>query len=93
MSTEKTGRPHSIFESVFKAHGLRRVDHEDYEALKQNDDVEIGRLKAALEIISQMHIPDQPAGSAGDELEWAQRHVANMRRVALQALTQESPQP
>ncbi len=48
---------------------------------------EVNRLREALERIRDAHIPDQPAASGDDELEWAQRHVARLRRIALDALS------
>lgn len=46
---------------------------------------EIARLTEALELIYDMGIPDQPASYSGEELSWAQRHVADMRRIAFRA--------
>jgi hypothetical protein len=43
-------------------------------------------LRGALELIENLHIPDQPGAYGGDELQWAQRHVSNLRRIAADAL-------
>jgi len=43
-------------------------------------------LLAALRKIDEAHIPDCPAHFAGDELEWAQRHVARLRGIARAAI-------
>lgn len=42
----------------------------------------LDRALQALDEISNSHIPDCPAHYAGDELSWAQRHVATLRRMA-----------
>jgi hypothetical protein len=66
------------------------------EAVKQADAsrdaarAEAARLREALEDIEWRHIPDQPAAINCDELTWAQRHVAALRRIARAALGQES---
>ena len=52
---------------------------------------EVERLRGALGTIADLHIPDQPAHFGGDELEWAQRHVGTLRRLAIEALTKEPP--
>ena len=39
-------------------------------------------LREGLAFIRDAHIPDQPAAAAGDELAWAQRHVAKLRSEA-----------
>jgi len=39
-------------------------------------------LREGLAFIRDAHIPDQPADAAGDELVWAQRHVAKLRSEA-----------
>lgn len=51
------------------------------EAERQRDEA-----RAALETISESHIPSMPMTAADDELVWAQRHVAHLRRIALSAL-------
>jgi len=48
---------------------------------------ENARLRAALEVISNRPIPDQPATAPGDELSWAQRQYAQLRSIALSALS------
>lgn len=40
----------------------------------------------ALERISISHLGDQPATAAGSELDWAKRHIAELRRIALDAI-------
>lgn len=52
---------------------------------------EVERLRGALGTIADLHIPDQPAHFGGDELEWAQRHVGTLRRLAIETLTKEPP--
>lgn len=47
---------------------------------------DIGRQTAALEQISGMHLPDQPAAYGMDELTWAKRHIGFMCHAALEAL-------
>lgn len=44
------------------------------------------RFERALRLIAEASIPDQPASDEGDSLSWAQRHVAKLRRIALEAL-------
>lgn len=41
---------------------------------------------SALERISISHLGDQPATAAGSELDWAKRHIAELRRIALNAI-------
>jgi hypothetical protein len=43
--------------------------------------------EGALEEIAASHVPDQPAESDGNDLAWALRHVATLRRIASRALT------
>lgn len=44
------------------------------------------KMEAALRDIAEYHIPDQPAAYGGDELSWAQRQHAHLRRIARAAL-------
>ena len=46
----------------------------------------IDTMLAALNEIAASGIPDQPASAAGDDLAWAQQHVARLRRIALNAM-------
>ena len=48
------------------------------------------KLYDALRTISEASIPDQPETAPGDELAWAQRHVASLRRIAFTAIEQVS---
>ena len=43
-------------------------------------------LAGALERISISHLGDQPATAAGSELDWAKKHIAEIRRIALDAI-------
>lgn len=54
------------------------------EAERQRDEA-----RAALETISESHIPSMPMTAADDELAWAQKHVAHLRRIALKAISGE----
>lgn len=47
---------------------------------------EVERLRGALEEIRDRHIPDQPSGFGGDELEWATRQHHALRHIAREAL-------
>jgi len=47
-------------------------------------------LEAALKAIANGSIPDQPASAHGDELYWVKKHVAELRRIAMNALTRTS---
>jgi hypothetical protein len=49
-------------------------------------------MREALDEIDGAHIPDCPAHFAGDELEWAQRHVARLRQIARAALNLSRPE-
>lgn len=49
--------------------------------------------RRALEEIAGSSIPDQPASASGDELSWAQRHVARLRGIAAKALSSAPPAP
>ena len=40
------------------------------------------KLRAALDAISDRHIPDQPAASFGDDYIWVVRQYAELRRIA-----------
>ena len=46
-------------------------------------------LVEALREISESHIPSMPMTAADDELAWAQKHVAHLRRIALKAISGE----
>lgn len=46
----------------------------------------VAELRNALSIIAEASIPDQPATDPGDQLSWAQQHVAKLRRIAQEAL-------
>ena len=48
-----------------------------------------GVMRAALETLADMHVPDQPADSAGDERSWAYRHVGRMRGIERKPLFQK----
>ena len=54
-------------------------------------EAEVARLRAALTEIADRHIPDQPAGFGGDELEWAQRQHGSLRAIARAALNAPDP--
>jgi hypothetical protein len=43
-------------------------------------------LEAALEMIAEAHLPDQPAAYGGDEYAWALRHIGRIRGIAVVAL-------
>lgn len=62
----------------------RRIEQWAAEAADLN--IEVARLRGILQAISKMHLPDQPAESAGDELSWAKRHIGLMRKVAFDSL-------
>lgn len=48
---------------------------------------EIERLRSALQSIADQHVPDQPAAYADmSERDWAWRHVARLRAIAMKAL-------
>lgn len=49
---------------------------------------EVERLREALELIASLHIPSVPVALADSytDLEWAQRHVGNLRGIARAAL-------
>jgi len=44
------------------------------------------KLAEALSAIAERHIPDQPAASGGDELDWAVRQHTALRSIALASL-------
>lgn len=47
---------------------------------------EVDRLREALGAINNGHIPDQPASSGLDEIEWLTQHIRRLRRTARDAL-------
>ena len=76
------------------AQSLKQImvaDREAAEASLASYKEEVERLRGALGTIADLHIPDQPAHFGGDELEWAQRHVGTLRRLAIETLTKEPP--
>lgn len=74
-----------------EAHNLTLDERDKAQASLASYKEEVERLRGALETIANLHIPDQPAHFGGDELEWAQRHVGTLRRLAIEALTKETP--
>ena len=76
------------YESVIK--GIE-AERNTAEASLASYKEEVERLRGALGTIADLHIPDQPAHFGGDELEWAQRHVGTLRRLAIETLTKEPP--
>lgn len=69
------------FEKLATPAAVRAIIARLREAERQRDEA-----RAALETISESHIPSMPMTAADDELVWAQRHVAHLRRIALSAL-------
>mgnify|MGYP003382873307 CR=1 FL=1 len=71
-----------LFNAVLEPHDREFYRHTEYVLASTHQ-----RALEALETIASLHIPDMPAHFGGDELEWAQRHVASLRRIATEALT------
>lgn len=57
-------------------------ERDQHLALIEQQAAELAEARADLGQIADMHIPDCPAHFTGDEAEWAQRHVATLRRIA-----------
>ncbi len=49
----------------------------------------IAKLGSALETISEMHLPDQPAALNMPEIDYAMRHIREMRWTAKRALEED----
>jgi hypothetical protein len=49
----------------------------------------IAKLGSALETISEMHLPDQPAALNMPEIDYALRHIREMRWTAKKALEED----
>lgn len=87
--TEARRKDAEAWESLRAANNVVRDRAKAAEASLASYKEEVERLRGVLETIANLHIPDQPAHFGGDELEWAQRHVGTLRRLATEALTQE----
>ena len=61
-----------------------RIDAAEREAA--NDRQRAAVLTAALEKIAGSHLGDQPATDPGSERDWAMKHIADLRRMAWEAI-------
>lgn len=61
-----------------------RIDCAEREASTARQRVAV--LEAALEKIAGSHLGDQPASDPGSERDWAMKHIAELRRIAWEAV-------
>ncbi len=66
-----------------------RQDRGDCQMVMDGQQARIEVLLAALESIAKAHVPDQPCTDPSSELHWCQRHVATLRKIAMDALNQQ----
>ena len=86
-AVERLARKHDLVRFTM---GMKAWQHDDTAATLRTLAAENDALRDALEAIERAHIPSVPIAIAPvDDLEWAQRHVGTLRRMARRALKGE----